>query len=83
MLAKAVKISWYKQRIQQCRINRSLKVDQKKVYNKLNGQTGSINRDIPNTKESSTCQSEIWSVEKELNKEAKQLSDLKEEMVKL
>ena len=41
------------------------------------------NRDILNAEESRTFQSGIWSVEKERNKEAKWLSDLKEEMVKL
>ena len=56
---------------------------QKKVYNEFNGQTGSSNRDIPNAEKSKTCWSGIWSVEKEHNKEADWLSDLKEEMVKL
>ena len=36
-----------------------------------------------NTEESRIFWSGIWSVEKELNKEAKWLSDLKEEMLKL
>ena len=58
-------------------------MDQKNVYNDFNGQTGSSNGDIPNAKESRTFWSGIWSVEKEHNKEAKWLSDLKEEMVKL
>ena len=59
------------------------KVDQKKVYNEFNGKTGSSNGDIPNAEESRTFWSGIWSVEKKHNKEAKWLSDLKEEMVKL
>ena len=59
------------------------KGDQKKVYNEFSGQTGSSNRDIPNAEESRTFWSGIWSVEKEHNKEADWLSDLKEEMVKL
>ena len=83
ILAKAAKISRYEQRIQQYRINRLFKVDQKKVYNKFNGQTGSSNGDIPNAEESRTFWSGIWSVEKEHNKEADWFSDLKEEMVKL
>ena len=58
-------------------------MDQKKVYNEFNGQTGSSNGDIPNAEESRTFWSGIWSVEKKHNKEAKWLSDLKEEMVKL
>ena len=83
ILAKAAKISRYEQRIQQYRINRLFKVDQKKVYNEFNGQTESSNGDIPNAEESRTFWSGIWGVEKEHNKEADWLSDLKEEMVKL
>ena len=71
ILAKAVKISRYEQRIQQYRINRLFKVYQKKVYNEFNGQTGSSNRDIPNAKESKAFWSRICSVEKEHNNEAK------------
>ena len=37
ILAKAAKISRYEQRIQQYRINRLFRVDQKKVYNEFNG----------------------------------------------
>ena len=83
ILAKAAKISRYEQRIQQYRINRLFRVDQKKVYNEFNGQTGSSNEDIPNAEESRTFWSGKWSLEKEHNKEADWLSDLKEEMVKL
>ena len=83
ILAKAAKISRYKQRIQQYRINRLFRVDQKKVYNEFNGQTGSSNGDIPNAEESKTFWSGIWRAEKEHNKEADWLSDLKEEIVKL
>ena len=36
ILAKTVKIPQYEQRIQQSRINRLFKVDQKKVYNEFN-----------------------------------------------
>ena len=36
ILAKTAKISQYEQRIQQSRINRLFKVDQKKVYNEFN-----------------------------------------------
>ena len=80
VLVKAAKISRYEQRIQQYRISRLFKVDQKKVYSEFSGQTGS---NIPNAEESRTFWSGIWSVEKEHNKEAKWLSDLKEEIVKL
>ena len=83
ILAKAAKISRYEQRIQQYRINRLFKVDQKKVYNEFNGQTGSSNGDIPNAEESRTFWRGIWSVEKKHNKEATWLRDLIEEMVKM
>ena len=82
-LAKAAKISRYVQRVQQYRINRLFKVDQKEVYNEFNGQTGSSNGDIPNDEESRTFWSGIWRIEKERNKEGKLFSDLKEEMVKI
>ena len=68
ILAKAAKISQYEQRIQQYRINRLFKVDQNKVYNKLNGQTGSSNGDIPNAEKSRTFWSGMWSAEKEHKK---------------
>ena len=82
ILAKASKLSGYKQRIQQYTINRLFKVDQKKVYNEFNGKT-CCNGDIPNAEESRTFWSGIWSVEKKNNKKAKWLSGLKEEIVKL
>ena len=59
------------------------KVDQKKVYNEFNGLTGSSNGDIPIAEDSRAFWSGIWSVEKEHNKEAKWLGDLKNKMVKL
>ena len=82
-MQKLLKYSRYEQRIQQYRINRLFKVDQQKIYNKFNGQTGSSNGDIPSAEESRTFRSGIWSVEKEHNKEVKWLRDLKEEMMKL
>ena len=54
ILAKAAKISRYEQRIQQYRINRLFKVDQKKFYNEFNRQTRSSNGVILNAEESRT-----------------------------
>ena len=54
ILAKAAKLSRYEQRIQQYRITRLFKVDQKKVYNEFNGKAGSSNGGIPNVEESRT-----------------------------
>ena len=56
-------------------------MDEKNVYNDFNGQAEDGNRDIRNAEESRTFWSGIWSVEKEHNKEAKWLSELKEDMV--
>ena len=50
---------------------------------KFNGKTGSSNGDIPNAEERRIFWSGKWSVEKKQNKQAKWLSILKEEMVKL
>ena len=58
-------------------------MDQKRVYNEFNRQIGSNERDIPNTEESRTFWSGIWIAEKEHNKEADWLSNLKKEMVQL
>ena len=58
-------------------------MDQRRVYNELNGQMGSNKGDIPNTEESRKVWSRIWSVKKEHNKKADWLSDLKKEMVNL
>ena len=78
ILAKAAKITRYDQRIEQYRINRLFDIDQKKVYNELNGQT-SKNSDehIPDANESKRFWSDIWSVEKEHNKEAGWLKEMK------
>jgi len=54
ILSKAAKITRYNQTIDQYRINRLFKVDQKKVYNELNGNSRSSNGDIPNADESKT-----------------------------
>ena len=54
-------------------------MDQKKLYKEFNGQTGSSNGHILNAGEKRTFWSGIWSVEKEHNKEAKWLNDLKAE----
>ena len=79
ILAKAAKIYQYEQRIQQYRINRLFKVE----HHRFNGQPGSSNGVRPNTEESRIFWGGIWSVEEKLNKEAKWLSDLKEEIVKV
>ena len=67
ILVKAAKTSPYEQRVQEYRINILFKVDQKKIYNKGNGHTGTSNEDIPNTEKSRTFWSKIWSAEKEHN----------------
>ena len=56
---------------------------EKNVYNEFNVQAEDGNRDIQNAEESRTFRSGIWSIEKEHKREAKWLSELKEDMVKL
>ena len=82
ILAKTAKINRYDQRIQQYRINRLFEIDQKKVYNELNGQNN-IKSDglVPDANESQQFWSDIWSVEKEHNREAEWLSEMKEKEI--
>ena len=78
LLAKAAKIKRYGDRITQYRQNRMFAVEQKKVYKELNGRT-SGECVIPDAEESKKFWSEIWSIEKEHNRQAEWLQDLKRE----
>ena len=79
MIAKSEKIKRFDQRINQFRINRMFLNDQKKVYEELNGKEARTN-DIPNAEESKRFWGDIWTIEKEHNKDAEWLSDLKDEI---
>ena len=65
-------------RITQCRQNRMFATEQKKVYNELNGVASGESL-IADAEESKKFWSEIWSIEKEHNRQAEWLQDLKRE----
>lgn len=79
MIAKSEKIKRYEQRVKQFRLNRMFNNDQKKVYEELNGGKLRTN-DVPGAEESRKFWGEIWTVEKEHNKGAEWLSELKKEI---
>ena len=79
MIAKSEKIKRYDHRINQFRLNRMFNIDQKKVYKELNGGEVRTN-DVPNAEESKKFWGDIWTVEKEHNKDAQWLSELKDEI---
>ena len=78
LLAKAAKIKRYGDRITQYRQNRMFAVEQKMVYKELNGGARGESV-IPDAEESKKFWSEIWSIEKEHNRQAEWLRDLKRE----
>ena len=78
IVAKSGKIRRFQQRINQFRQNRTFRVDQKKIYKELNGEERGTN-EVPDAEESRRFWENIWSVEKEHNKQAKWLQDLRDE----
>ena len=78
MIAKSAKIKRYEQRVTQFRQNRMFNVDQKKIYKELNGG-GNMSSDVPGAEESRRFWGDIWSVEKEHDREARWLKDMKNE----
>jgi hypothetical protein len=79
MIAKSAKIKRYEERINQFRQNKIFNVDQKKIYKELNGGEFRTN-DIPNAEESRRYWGDIWTVEKEHNKDAEWLAELRDEV---
>ena len=79
MIAKSAKIKRYDQRINQFRQNRIFSVDQKNIYKELNGSEARAN-EVPDAEESRRFWGDIWTVEKEHNKGAEWLSELKDEI---
>ena len=75
MQAKVTKIKRYDQRIEQYRINRLFKQDQKRVYQQLNGKIESSEK--PDTEESRRFWSNIWGAEK--SQKQKWLKELRAE----
>ena len=76
LLAKSHKLKRYNERIQQFKLNRMFDQDQKRVYQKLNGNKRCENS-IPNAEESEIFWSNIWSQEKLHESEAEWLKSLK------
>ena len=76
MFAKSAKVRKYQQRTEQFRQNRIFDFDQKKMYAEFNGD-GVRPSDVPNAEESKRFWGDIWSVEKEYNREAEWLKDIK------
>ena len=76
LLEKRAKIKQYEQRITQYRQN--LLFDQKKDYEKLNGEL-SADSVVPDVEESKSWWNGIWGVGKEHNRTAEWLEGLKEE----
>ncbi|XP_047488218.1 uncharacterized protein LOC125038695 [Penaeus chinensis] len=79
MIAKSAKIKRYDQRINQFRQNRTFSIDQKKIYKEMNGGEARTN-EVPDAEESRRFWGDIWTVEKEHNKGAEWLSELKNEV---
>ena len=78
LLAKSAKIKRYEQRITQYRQNRLFETDQKNVYEELNGEFNGESV-VPDAEESKTFWNGIWGVEKEHNRTADWLAELKGE----
>ena len=79
VIAKSAKIKRNNQRINQFRQNRTFSVDQNKFYKELNGGEARTN-EVPDAEESRRFWGDIWTVEKEHNKGAEWLSELKDEV---
>jgi len=78
MIAKSAKIKRYEQRITQFRQNRMFYIDQKKIYTELNNG-GKKSSDLPDAENSRRFWSDIWSTNKQHNREAKWLKELQNE----
>ena len=76
MIAKSAKMKRYEQRIAQYRQNRLFQSDQKKFYNELNGSKGRT-CEVPDAGETRRFWSDIRSTEKQHNKNAEWLKNLK------
>ena len=76
LLAKSAKIKRYEQRITQYRQNRLFQVDQKKLFQEWN-EDKREEIEIPDAEESRNYWNNIWGVQKEHEKDAEWLHDLK------
>ena len=80
MIAKSEKIKRYDQRINQFRLNRMFNIDQKKVYMELSGG-GMRQSETPDAEDSKKFWGNIWGIEKEHNKDADWMKEIKEELI--
>ena len=78
MIAKSAKIKRYEQRTTQFRQNRMFYIDQKKIYTELNNG-GKKSSDVPDAENSRRFWSDIWSTNKQHNKEAQLLKEMQNE----
>ena len=79
MVAKSAKLRRYEERIEQFRQNRMFALDQKKFYVELNKTSNFLN-EVPNAEECTKFWGDIWRVEKEHNRSAEWLKELKKEI---
>jgi hypothetical protein len=77
VIAKRAKLKRYEQRVRQYQQNKLFKIDQKKVYQELNGIFERGEKIVPDASESVAFWGEIWSKEKNHNMEAGWLKDMK------
>ena len=74
LIAKKTKVKKHEQRTSQFGQNQLFQVNQKQVYNDLNGEKQG-DRIIPNSEDSIKFQSDIWSIRKEHNQHAEWLKN--------
>ena len=77
--ARSATVRRFEQRIEQFRQNQLFNINQKRIYSEFNGGRGRSS-DRPSAEESTRFWDNIWSVEKEHNREAEWLKDLKTEL---
>ena len=78
LIEKKTKVKRYEQMISQFRQNQLFQVNQKQVYEDLNGEKQG-DRIIPNSEDSIKCWSDIWSIRKEDNQHAEWLKNCRKQ----
>ena len=76
--AKTAKLKRYEERVNQYKINRIFVQNQERVYQQMDG-VRNINNEKPNTEESKQFWSNIWDNEKEHERNAEWLRELRAE----
>ena len=75
---KTAKLKRYEKRVNQYKINRMFVQNQKRVYQQMDG-IRNINNEKPNAEESNQFWSDTWDNEKELERNAEWLTELRAE----